>query len=356
MVELPEEETPQRDLRDDQGSDATRSDAARSDAARSDAEGPEKGHEEDVPDAAAPEEDGPDEELTAIQAVLARPNPLVDPTDRDAVTAVLERLARDEITLVGQLLEASNGVFLGLLGDPAGEDTWRVVYKPTRGERPLRDFPPATLARREAAAFLVSHEGGWHVVPPTVLREGPLGPGSVQLWVDHDEDATTLVDVVGPDQVPEGWLPVLAGETPEGEDVVVVHAGDEVAQRFSAYDCVVNNADRKGSHVLVDPAGRVWGIDHGLTLHDEPKLRTVLWGWVGDPLPRAELERLSLLASLLDDPASVLLAGQGPQRGLVELLSGREVDALRARVAALLAAGSYPPPAPGHHPIPWPPL
>ncbi|MCH8612512.1 SCO1664 family protein [Arsenicicoccus dermatophilus] len=313
-------------------------------------------HEQERPGRESLAEESPEGELAAVQAVLARPNPLVDPTDRDAVAAILDRLARDELTLVGQMLEASNGVFLGLLGDPDGEDAWRVVYKPTRGERPLRDFPPATLAQREVAAFVVSHEGGWHVVPPTVLREGPLGPGSVQLWVDHDEDAPTLVDVVVPEQVPEGWLPVFAGETPEGEDVVVVHAGDEVARRFSAYDCVVNNADRKGSHVLVDPAGRAWGIDHGLTLHDEAKLRTVLWGWVGDPLPHAELERLSLLASLLDDPASALLAGQGPQRGLVELLSGREVDALRARVAGLLATGTYPQPAPGHYPIPWPPL
>ncbi|AKT52836.1 hypothetical protein ADJ73_12735 [Arsenicicoccus sp. oral taxon 190] len=286
--------------------------------------------------------------------MLARPNPVVDPTEPDQVREVLTRLAEDEITLVGQLVDASNGVFLGVVGQ--GEDTWRVAYKPVRGERPLRDFPSGTLAAREAAAFAVSHEGTYAVVPPTVLRDGPLGAGAVQLWIDHDESSSAMVDLVAPDAVGPGMLPVFTGETPAGEQVVVVHADSPDGQRFAAYDCVVNNADRKGSHVLVDPSGRPWGIDHGLTLHDEPKLRTVLWGWVGDPIPEVELERLALLESLLDTPGSALLAGSGPQAGLTDLLSAREVTALRRRVAALLEAGCYPEPAPGHYPIPWPPL
>lgn len=302
----------------------------------------------------------PDLTTDQVEALLERPNPVVDPTDREAVTRVLSRLASADMTLLGQLTDASNGVFLAVVGDPARQDgpdlPWRVVYKPVRGERPLHDFPPATLARREVAAFAVSHEAGYAVVPPTVLREGPLGPGSVQLWVDHDEEALPMVDLVPPEEVPEGAIAVLAAETPEGAEVVVVHSGGEDAARFAAYDVVVNNADRKGSHVLVDPTGRPWGIDHGITLHDEPRLRTVLWGWVGDPLPAVELERLALLASLLDDPASTLMAGQGPQAGLVDLLSGREVEALRARVAGLLESGTFPEPEPGHYPIPWPPL
>ncbi|WP_313716167.1 SCO1664 family protein [Arsenicicoccus bolidensis] len=282
-----------------------------------------------------------------VPAELIVPNPLVDPTDRPAVEAMLGRLAGEELRLVGQLVEASNGVFLGVLG---GDEPVRVIYKPTRGERPLHDFPPATLAQRETAAFLVSHEGGYAVVPPTVLREGPLGPGSVQLWIDHDEAAAPMVDLVAPDAIEEGVIPVFTGETPTGEQVVVVHRDTEAAARFAAYDCVVNNADRKGSHVLVDPTGREWGIDHGITLHAEPKLRTVLWGWVGDPLPAAEVARLALLESLLGDPGSALV------RGLLGLLSSDEIEALAARVSALLAAGTYPEPDPGHYPIPWPPL
>ncbi|WP_392466256.1 SCO1664 family protein [Arsenicicoccus cauae] len=288
-----------------------------------------------------------------IPPELMLPNPVVDPTDRAAVEAMLGRLAGEELRLVGQLVEASNGVFLGLVGDgedESGRAPIRVIYKPTRGERPLHDFPPGTLAQRETAAFLVSHEGGYAVVPPTVLREGPLGPGSVQLWIDHDADASPMVDLVAPDAIGEGVIPVFTGETPAGEQVVVVHRDDEAAARFAAYDCVVNNADRKGSHVLVDPTGRAWGIDHGITLHAEPKLRTVLWGWVGDPLPAAEVERLSLLESLLGEPGSALV------QGLVGLLSEDEIASLAARVSALLAAGTYPEPNPGHYPIPWPPL
>jgi uncharacterized repeat protein (TIGR03843 family) len=194
------------------------------------------------------------------------------------VSSALTLLRRGDITVEGRLVDASNAtLFCEIVLD--GVDA-RCVYKPVAGERPLWDFPEGTLAGREVAAYAVSEATGWGVVPPTVMRDGPFGPGMVQLWVEIDTDVD-LVDVVAPDRVPSGWLRVLDALGSAGQPVVLAHADDERLRRMAVLDTVLNNADRKGGHVLPLPVGTVHGVDHGVTFHVEPKLRTVLWGWAG---------------------------------------------------------------------------
>jgi uncharacterized repeat protein (TIGR03843 family) len=256
-----------------------------------------------------------------------------------------------ELAVEGRLAAASNATLLCTIVQPGIDDNrdparrMRCVYKPIAGERPLWDFPDGTLGRRELAAFLVSEAAGWHVVPPTVLRDGPFGPGMCQLWVDHG--GTDLVDIVRPDQIPAGWLQVFDGVDGAGEPVVLAHADDPRLRRMALFDVVVNNADRKGGHVLVDNVGAVLGVDHGVCFHAEPKLRTVLWGWIGRPL--TAVERRSL---------TVLLGRLGRELGaqLADLLNVEEVHATAARVAELLRVGRFPHPDSGRTPIPWPPL
>jgi uncharacterized repeat protein (TIGR03843 family) len=271
------------------------------------------------------------------------------PRTQEEVAHVLDVLTFGEIEIEGRLVDASNVALLAQL--ELGDIQARVIYKPTNGERPLWDFPKGTLAEREAAAFVLSAVGGWNVVPPTVLREGPLGPGSVQLWVDVGEDATdSLIDVVIPADLAPGWLPVIEGRLPDGTAVVVAHADRPELASAAVFDAVINNADRKGSHLVLDSAGSLWGFDHGLSCHTEPKLRTVLWGWVGQALPESELARLADLSGWLSDPASPMA------RSIKGLLSPAEVDALSQRISALLDTGRFPHPG-GHGPaVPWPPL
>jgi len=260
---------------------------------------------------------------------------------------VLRLLAEGEITLVGGLLEASNHAFLAMVTSETSSTP--AIYKPVAGERPLWDFPDGTLAGREVAAFLVSEAGGWSVVPETVLREGPHGTGSLQRWVgDPDEPQEYVVDVVAPDAVPEGWLPVLSGENEEGRPVVVVHEDSPAVAAVAAFDAVINNSDRKGSH-LVRETGAVRGFDHGVSLHAESKLRTVLWGFAGRPLPATEIQRLRRLASGLESASPL-----GSQ--LEGLLTDAELRALGARVRRLLELPAYPLPGKGWPAIPWPPL
>ncbi len=232
------------------------------------------------------------------------------------------------------------------------------LYKPVSGERPLWDFPAGTLAAREVAAHVVSAAGGWDVVPPTVLREGPLGRGSVQAWVggvgavdDPDEvpDADPpVVDLFPDGAVPPGWLPVLSGVDAGDQPVVVAHRDEASVRGVAVLDVLINNADRKGSHLL-RAGGGVHAIDHGVCFHTEGKLRTVLWGWAGREIPRAELERV--------DRVRGLLAPEGPLReALTPLLDAAEIDALRDRAGRILASGRHPSPGPGWPSIPWPPL
>jgi len=262
----------------------------------------------------------------------------VDP--RDPAVPGLLRHGRIEIT--GRLVDASNATLFGTITHDGLEA--ECVYKPVRGERPLWDFPDGTLAGREVATYLLSEAGGFHVVPHTVLRDGPFGPGMVQVWVDTDVERE-LVDVCAPADVPSGWIGVLRARGDRGEPAVLVHADVPELQAMAAFDVVANNADRKGGHVLAGLDGNVYGVDHGLCMHTEDKLRTVLWGWVGKPLPRAVVEKLERLR--------VELGGELAE-DLGEHLTRREVRTLVRRVQHLLDEGCYPEPS-GYGPaIPWP--
>ena len=233
------------------------------------------------------------------------------------VEDVLHVLSSAEIEVLGLLPYSSNYVFLARVGDPDG---MLAIYKPTRGERPLWDFPPKTLAAREVAAFLVSDAGGWDFVPPTVLREdAPLGPGSVQLFIDHD---------------------------PERHFFVMLEERRSDFEPFAAFDIAVNNADRKAGHVLEDRSGRLWGVDHGLTFNAEPKLRTVIWDFGGQRAERAVLARLERLRDALDPRGDLTAA-------LATLLNEAELTALRTRTEAFLADPVYPQPI-SQRQLPWP--
>jgi uncharacterized repeat protein (TIGR03843 family) len=224
------------------------------------------------------------------------------------------------------------------------------VYKPVSGERPLWDFPHGTLAGRERAAYLISVDGGWDLVPPTVLREGPLGPGSVQEWVEADADpGREVVAVLPRDEVTNGFLPVLEGTDEDGNDVVIAHADAPDVRSAAVFDAVINNGDRKGGH-LVRRDGSLAGFDHGVSLHEEPKLRTVLWGWAGQPIARDDLDLLDRCRRRLQDPAATA------SHELAELLTAEERSALLARVEELLASRRMPLPSAAWPSIPWPPL
>lgn len=256
------------------------------------------------------------------------------------------RLLRDgELTVEGRLANASNATLLCRLTlDGASA---RCVYKPVRGERPLWDFPDGTLAGREVSAYLVSRATGWDLVPPTVLRDGPFGPGSCQLWIDEPADAEPLVGFVPTAALPPRWFPIAAARGDDGTPYALTHADDPRLARLAVLDAVINNADRKGGHVLVGPDDRVYGVDHGVSFHVEVKLRTVLWGWAGRDLPPDALDMLADLASQLTGPLGDELA---------EYLTASEVAALAARVGRLRETGRFPQP-PQHWPaVPWPPM
>ncbi|HEX6206841.1 MAG TPA: SCO1664 family protein [Actinomycetota bacterium] len=221
-------------------------------------------------------------------------------------------LAGGDLEVLGLLPGASNHTFLGRIGGI------HVVYKPIRGEAPLWDFPIGTLAAREVAAARLAQALGWPNVPSTVMRDGPAGPGAVQEYVLAVEGEHYFT---------------LRGER-----------ADEL-RAVAAFDVVANNADRKGGHLLLGEDGRLWCIDHGLTFHAEPKLRTVIWDFAGEPLPGGLAEDLERVVGELRG---------GPLReGLEGLLDPTEVGAAGARAEALLRAGRFPGPGPGR-PVPWP--
>jgi uncharacterized repeat protein (TIGR03843 family) len=260
--------------------------------------------------------------------------------------AALELLTRGEFTLEGRLVDASNTTlraFLTLDGVTA-----RCVYKPVRGERPLWDFPDGTLAGREVAAYLVSRTSGWNVVPPTVLRDGPLGVGACQLWIDAPDGAAELVGFVPARRLPAGWFRIMSAHDETGKAYVLAHADDPRLAAMAAFDAVVNNADRKGGHVLVGDADQVYGVDHGVCFNTDHKLRTVLWGWAGEPLPEPVRSVLSRLARELD--------GGALAAALAEHVTAREVTGVGTRIAALLKAGRFPMPRADRPAVPWPPI
>ncbi|HJQ06284.1 MAG TPA: SCO1664 family protein [Nocardioides sp.] len=244
------------------------------------------------------------------------------------------------LTLKGRIMPASNATFLAELAD--GRE---VVYKPIAGERPLWDFPDGTLAGREVAAYLVSEATGWGIVPRTWIGDGPHGRGMVQEWQTvGDDDAVSLVP--GGD-VPDGWLPVVEGYDERDHPVTLIHEDTEALRRMAVFDAVVNNADRKGGHVLAMADGRRLGVDHGVTFHHENKLRTVLWGWAGSDLRDDEAAMLTRLEAALAGELGSALA---------EHLAGAELRALSSRVRRLLQAGRLPLPSDGWPSIPWPPF
>jgi uncharacterized repeat protein (TIGR03843 family) len=248
-------------------------------------------------------------------------------------------LVTAELTLTGRITTASNATFLGSIGDVV------VVYTPIAGESPLWDFPLGTLAHREVAAYLVSQAFGWDVVPHTWLRDGPMGEGMVQLWQEQDR-AQSAVDLVATDHVPEtGWKHVLEGRDENGRMVALVHEDSPALRRMAVFDMVVNNADRKGDHILAMTDGRRHGVDHGLTFHRDHKLRTVLWGWLGDPLTAEERDGIDRVNEGLHGALG---------RNLADLLSAEEIASLATRCARLRLAGRFPAPSGEMSAVPWP--
>ncbi|WP_256104665.1 SCO1664 family protein [Streptomyces sp. ODS05-4] len=259
---------------------------------------------------------------------------------------LLELLTLGDLTVQGQVREASNAVLLCTVAYEGR--TADCVYKPVTGERPLWDFPDGTLAEREVAAYEVSRATGWDLVPPTVLRDGPYGTGMVQLWIDADPDAELLALVEG-DEPDDGWKPIGYAQVEEDRTALLVHADDIRLRRLAVLDAVINNADRKGGHLLPAPGGRLHAIDHGVTFHTDDKLRTLLWGWAGEPLPAEITETLAGLADALA-PGTPLGAR------LAELITPAELTALRERVATLRGTGRHPEPSGQWPAIPWPPV
>lgn len=235
------------------------------------------------------------------------------------VDQAMELLRVGELGVEGRLVDASNATLycsVSLDGVSAA-----CVYKPVAGERPLWDFPDGTLAGREVAAYEVSAATGWLIVPPTVFRDGPLGAGMVQLWIDADE----------------------------GVDIrrLIRKTSSAQLRRIAVFDAVINNADRKGGHLLPTPAGHVYGVDHGLTFHVDPKLRTLLWQWSGRSLAGEAIDTLSELRADMEGPLGACLG---------DLLTAREVRRTVRRIDQLLTSRCHPQPSGDWPAVPWPPI
>jgi hypothetical protein len=233
--------------------------------------------------------------------------------------AALGLLSNGSLEVQGRLVVASNATLYCTVSDAGSQAA--CVYKPVAGERPLWDFPVGTLAGREVAAYAVSAAAGWHLVPPTVFRDGPFGPGMCQLWIETDD----TVDAIA-----------------------LSRSKDAVALRqMAVFDAVVNNADRKIGHLLPDRRGNLYGCDHGVCFGEEYKLRTVLWQWRGRHLTKAAVEALLTLQQAM--------AGEELGADLDRWLSAAEVEATRQRVELLLEHRIHPFPPDDWPAVPWPP-
>ena len=240
----------------------------------------------------------------------------------------LNQLLTDgELVVEGRLVDASNATLFCRLGGPEGPAT---IYKPIAGERPLWDFPDGTLAAREVATYLISEALGFGLVPPTILRDGPFGPGMVQLWIDTDP-TVELVQVM----------------RDEDGDIRLTHADHPRLREMTLFDIIINNADRKGSHVLAALDGAVYGVDHGVSLHETTKLRTVLWGWAGERLLSSEVATLE---------AAIIGLGSDMAVALAPLLSAAEIFSIEDRCSRLLRTGKLPRPPRDGPALPWPPV
>lgn len=235
---------------------------------------------------------------------------------------VLAALQKGKLTLQGQFISGSNYTFMVKVENEGWSGL--AVYKPMRGEQPLWDFPERSLARREVAAYVVSQALGWELVPPTVYRRrAPLGAGSLQLFVQHD---------------------------PNRHYFTFTEAEKQRLRPVALFDLVINNADRKGGHVLLGEDGHLWLIDHGVCFHVDDKLRTVIWDFADQPIPQDLLEDLQSFLTALEDPESPLRAELKP------LLRPGEIHRLAARARNLLANPVYPLPSGQRRPYPWPPV
>ena len=233
-------------------------------------------------------------------------------------TNIESALQTAPLALKGEFVWGSNHTFLVEVQGSA--EPFLAVYKPTQGERPLWDFPEASLALREAAAYVVSQALGWDLVPPTFFRpDGPFGPGSLQLFIDHD---------------------------PEYHYFNLTEEDRQRLRPVALFDILVNNADRKGSHMLFDPQDHLWLIDHGICFHVDPKLRTVIWDFAGEPIPAVLLDRLRSLQGRTTDWLP----------GLAEYLLAEELAALEGRLEGLLANPVYPLPPGNRRAFPYPPV
>jgi uncharacterized repeat protein (TIGR03843 family) len=264
-----------------------------------------------------------------------------------------EVLRLGDLTVLGRIRSASNATFL--CESTLGQRSVHCVYKPVAGEQPLWDFPYGTLAGRELGAYLVSTQLGWNIVPYTIIRDGPAGHGMLQLWVHQPGDVPDTPDSApepGPDLVdlfpagepPAGYLPVLRAYDYAGDEVMLMHADDIRLRRMAVFDVLVNNADRKGGHILHGVDGQVYGVDHGVCLHVEDKLRTVLWGWAGKPVDDETLDLVGGLADALAGPLGDALCGH---------ITSAEIAALQRRAHVLLDSPVMPS-QDRHRPIPWP--
>ncbi len=236
---------------------------------------------------------------------------------------VLTILREGSLSLKGEFMWGSNYTFLLEIEHSRGDVS--AVYKPTRGVRPLWDFSSPSLARREVAAYQVSQALGWQLVPPTVFRkDGPHGAGSVQLYIEHD---------------------------PQYHYFNFSQADRQRLRPTSLFDLLINNADRKGSHILIDPDRQLWLIDHGICFHTESKLRTVIWDFAGEPIPPDLCADLTGFHQRLNsDEASEL------ETGLKRHLTSAEISALARRAGQIVKSGRYPNPDPDRRPYPWPPV
>lgn len=244
-----------------------------------------------------------------------------DSCQNDPDREILEFLTHGEIVMDGYVPWGSNYTFVVTIN--YRQEEMLAVYKPRKGERPLWDFPSGSLCNREYAAYLLSEAAGWKIVPQTVLRKGPQGYGSVQLYIDHDPN--------------EHYF--------NFEQKELLH---DQLQTIALFDLITNNADRKGGHVIRDEDDRLWAIDHGIAFHNEPKLRTVIWDYAGELIPSELHEDLLRLEKMLGEHSSHSLCDQ-----LSQLLTSREMQALSTRIKRVRKAGVFPEPGPGR-PYPWP--
>mgnify|MGYP003338891072 FL=1 len=223
-----------------------------------------------------------------------------------------------ELKVVGRLVDASNAtLYAEIVRGTTTDENPKVIYKPIAGERPLWDFPEGTLANREYAAYLLSKEAGFDLVPKTVLRDGPFGKGMVQEWIDTDEET----DVVSFGQ-----------------------SDDSSLRKMALFDAIINNTDRKFGHLLITTGKQVFGCDHGVTFHEEDKLRTVLWQFAGEKFNQTEIQLLKASLQVVSSPE------------FLELLSEREVAATSKRINSLLSLNEFPLPNPNWPAVPWPPV